>query len=725
MAGEKTHIKIRIGAAMDASVAAVFKDVEKQAQRGAKAVDAANKRSSKEAEKEAQKQAKAAETAANREIRATEKALDAKIKAAERAIKASDKAAAAMARDNAKAEADIRREVEKTTRTREREAGKQARTEARAARERDRFAGRTSHRATRFFWPNAPIGSMATRAAGDLMRGAGVDLSLGGALQRNFTNQRLATELSTAGYLEGKGGPAGTRQDPRKLEAEARQLAISKGVSSESILEAQRSYTAIGGDLGTARTAMPDLIDLAIATQSNLNDVAVAAALAGEQLQNMSGKERLAAINGIMRSIAAQGKIGSIEMRDMAKELSKVAAAAGQFEGDVSQNMITLGGLMQIARKFGGATSAAMAGTGVTSFVNTFGKAARDKEFTGHGVKLRDSKGGLRDPIQIIMDSLVASKGNTLELSKMFMDERGKKMVTGLGNVYRRAGGADDPNKGLAAVRALLNANNPAALSQTNINADGAAYRAQGTTKSIQAQERWDAALLRMRDSLVGSMDKITPKLEEFARVLGDVATWVAENPKTAIGAAIGLSIGRAGLESAFRLGLEKVILGGGGLGGAFSGRRLPAGAFGGGAASAGMILPTGAGGWAATAGAALGIAFVAASAGALGKAMIDAFFAWKKGEEDKRFASGVSDANKLEEIRGLTRGRIGRGPVLPEEMDRDARAKKLAQELQAKWKRRIAEIDSDVKPVYDRAGRQTGTTTLTREQAAERDALV
>jgi hypothetical protein len=59
---------------------------------------------------------------------------------------------------------------------------------------------------------------------------------------------------------------------------------------------------------------------------------------------------------------------------------------------------------------------------------------------------------------------------------------------------------------------------------------------------------------------LLPALEQLAPVAERLAKKLGDVATWAASNPGSAIVAAIAFAIGRAGLESVFRSMIEYVI---------------------------------------------------------------------------------------------------------------------------------------------------------------------
>jgi len=135
--------------------------------KGFRAAASESDKASKAIESDFAKQIKAAEKASNAEWKAFKKLNDDKIKQLNATEREQDKA------------------QRKETKNAEREANKQTALATQAAKkvdaEHQRFASRTSQRAVRFLFPN-PIGAfgMASRIGGDIMRGAGVDMSISG-----------------------------------------------------------------------------------------------------------------------------------------------------------------------------------------------------------------------------------------------------------------------------------------------------------------------------------------------------------------------------------------------------------------------------------------------------------------------------------------------------------------------------------------------------------------
>jgi hypothetical protein len=195
-------------------------------------------------------------------------------------------------------------------------------------------------------------------------------------------------------------------------------------------------------------------------------------------------------------------------------------------------------------------------------FANTFKKSARNKEFqaiVGKSAFTDKSNQFLRGPLDLIKDALLATKGDQIKMNKIFMDVVGARTITGLTKTFTGAGGGAG---GIAAVDKQLERMLKAQMSKDEVK-DSAA-RAAATTKSRAArfQNAWDSVADQTMSELLPSLEDASDGILKFAKVAGAVATWMVQNPKSAIAGAISVSIARAGLESAFRAGIERVILG-------------------------------------------------------------------------------------------------------------------------------------------------------------------
>lgn len=534
----QTTIRIKIGASADRSIEAVFGTLEQRSKRAARVVQqnlnsatAGNGRGgpyrSRVVEAGYESQARAAESSAKRQSKAFDSATKDQI-----------------------------RFFKQLSRVAETELNKQARAVARAAeqqarsaqRAQDRFATRTSYRATRFLFPppSGILGS-ARRMGSDLLRGAGVDMGLGGGIQRHVELQRSAIALSNQGYS----GAPGSRVDPNTLMAEARAVGSKYGFSPADIMKAHEAFVSLTGDMKTSREAMDDMAKLSAATGTSIEDMASAQANVANALGNTDNKS--VKVAAIMRTIAGQGKVGAVEIKNLATGMAGLAAKAPMFAGDVASNIEKLGALAQIARATGGAKSAREAVTGVERFADTFATPARVKEFKAAGVNVYDKSGKIRDPFELIKESLVATGGDPLKMSKLFQSVMGKRGVTGLTSAYTSAGGGQ---KGLQAVQAEFDKFTKP-MSKDMVDENAARAAASDAAKAQRFQNNLDVIASKLAADLLPQLEKLAPKVLQVAEAFSNLVKWVTDNPGKAITAAIVASIARAGLEAAARGALE------------------------------------------------------------------------------------------------------------------------------------------------------------------------
>ncbi|HVW29972.1 MAG TPA: phage tail tape measure protein [Polyangiaceae bacterium] len=402
---------------------------------------------------------------------------------------------------------------------------------------------------------------MAQRTASELARGLGVDLSLSGAISRNVERETIATALSNSGFHELRpgevAGPNNTRVSASVLQNEAKDVALRTGMDTTDVLQGARAFVGVTGDLDQSRKLMGDLSKISKATNADLTDVSRAAAKINAQMGETPTKaeDTLA----VVRLLAGQGKLGAAEMSDFAKSIGKIAGTAHQFKGDTTNNIAELSAMAQFAaQKFG--LNPAEAATSVTGFANTLSKNARVKEFVAAGIK----DYATLTPEQLVTRSLVATKGNNLALGKLFADVRARRVVRPFEQVFNAAtGGKTDSaslQAGVKAVEAAFDSLKHGAMSAGEVDKEFAAQMDTAASKAKIFQTQLDDVATGVQAKLLPAFEKLEPAILAFAETAGKVATWMVDNPKQAIGAAILAAITRGGIESAFRAGIETII---------------------------------------------------------------------------------------------------------------------------------------------------------------------
>lgn len=478
----------------------------------------------------------------------------------------------AMERDSAR---ETRRVERQATQERERDnqrilaqAERDAREKARVLIQAERMAARAARKAheenvrgVRSFASSATgttagIVRRGVGVAADIARGAGVQLDIGAGVQKRVALEKAAVDLSNSAYQEKGVGIQTQRVDQRALMEEAQKIAQETALSPESAMAGLQKFTAVTGDLATARAALADMAKLAKATGSNLDDVV---ATSGEISKGMgesatSEKEavdRAKQLYEIMKGVAGGGKLGSVEMSDAAKHGGRVAAAASQFSGGVSQNLLKMAAFMQEARGGGGAWNAATAAGAVSGLVTTFKTPARQKAFAAAGINIFDKDKKIRDPFALLTEAIDKTAGDPKKLQGMFANVVGARAMQNFANIYLdKSGGKTDAasrKAGRDALQAEMERMTAkATMSDSEVNTSFA--RAMDTTGSKVElfQQKLDRVVGDMADQVIPALMKLAPVALDATNGLSKMATWAAANPMQAAGAAMVAGLGKA-----------------------------------------------------------------------------------------------------------------------------------------------------------------------------------
>lgn len=568
-------IKIIIGAAQDRSVDQVFGSIEKRAQKAGQNI---NKSLSGTQRDGATQTFDKISAAAQRASKNVTNSFSEQVKAGEKAARAEEKIWQQAAKARAKAEDDASKEIirgfQRATRERAKELRKQEAEEKRAAKqvenERKQFAERTSHRAMRFMFPN-PIGmlGMAHRVGGDILRGAGIDFNLGSSVGRAVNAQAMATQLSNQGFMRNEQGPNGTRVSASVLESEARRNAQSSGYTTEQALASQTKFVDLTGNLDDARKAMPAILKLSGATGTDPEKMAEAWANVSRHMGDIPDKA--AKVEGLMRLIAGQGRVGSIEIKDEAKDLGKIAAMADKFGGDRATSIGKLATLAQMARAEGGAASSSQAATSIVAFTNTMTKGASLKNFFKAGFKESDIfnmtgsgknavRSSLKDPFEIIKVGLEKTGGDVTKFGKLFNSVMASRATNALAAAYNSDGG-----RNMKAVDAkLAQFGSEAALTTEDVDKAQSERMKTAAAQAVVFQEKLDEVGKEVASELLPALKDVEPYILKAAHAFGELVSWAGQHPVQAIFTALTLAIARAGAESALRSGIEGLVTGGG-----------------------------------------------------------------------------------------------------------------------------------------------------------------
>lgn len=509
-----SDIRIRVGAALDASVQKSFTTLGEAAKRAARDSEKEWRKTERELEQQAKSLLKAREKAERDAEKIVKQADREKIKSSQQTAREGKKAADQLARDEQRSAQErmrtfkeLVREVERDARQRvqlEKQANREIeRDQARSARAREREESKAAREKAKKpgFWGvrggrigigrRAALGvsggvaamygygGAALSAAGSML---GVNTDFAGMAHQGIENRAEAQQIVNAAPST-TGMSVQARQSlAAGVQQQAQQVANDTASDTHDVLDAMRKFVALTGDLETARSTIGDIAKLSRATGSSLEDMSAASAEVANHLGDVP--DRAGATLAVMRAIAGQGKLGALEIRDMAVQMAKLASQAPSFEGDTSKTIAILGAMAQESKLRGGSTSAAMAGTSVSSFASDISKGTTVKHWTAMGLNAftDSSHTKLRSPEEIILEALKKTNGDQVKLGQLFPNKMGFRAVKGFASIYSEAGGGQ---AGLKAVDEEFGRLSSAAMTQEEVTR---AFNAQMATSESQVQ---------------------------------------------------------------------------------------------------------------------------------------------------------------------------------------------------------------------------------------------
>lgn len=533
-------LSLPVGAHLDQSVSTVFNQLQEQAKRAGKAV-AEEAKAAARAEEQAWKQAE-------RERARLEKE---KIKGAQAAAKAQERAEKDAARETTEIAKEKVRAMMKIDAEMTRFHAQQARERAAADREAAREAERAADGAAKAWVKkrekqkrdmqstigavghlgmNAAIGAgrFGMNVLGDIASGAGVRLDMASHFQRASELQESATQLSNSGYMPGSAGANGQRVDPNDLMKQAYSVGNETGTGANEIMGAMGTFVGKTGDLEASRDTIKDLAVLSKATGANLTDMADAAADVSNQLGDIPDKG--ARIRDVMLTIAGQGKLGAVEIKDLASQMAKVASSAQQIEGNPGDNIKLLGAFAQEARQRGGAASATQAATSVQAMINTLKTPARVAAFKEKGIDVYNKAGMIRNPEEIVIQSLQKSGMDPVGFKKMWANVQGARSVEGFASIYRSSyahTSGSEQEKLAAATRAVrdeFKRLEEVSISEQELRESYAAAMETGKSQAEQFNNQLQEIAQDAQSQLLPALVALAPAVVQLTKSAADAA---------------------------------------------------------------------------------------------------------------------------------------------------------------------------------------------------------
>lgn len=379
------------------------------------------------------------------------------------------------------------------------------------------------------------VGSFAAMSAG-----IGGGLMAASAFRGMASKDKAARGLANQAFGTSGSGGKGRDQLRSEILNVSQPIAMQSGIPQADVIGGMRQFMSKAGDIGAAKQIAPFIADLADASETDMKDAGEAAGqvFMSAIAQGLSGDEALKATKDILAVMGGQAKEGAIELKDMAQQAGKLMSAAGQFKGDASDLANTMGAVGQMAIA-GGASSPEEAMTALMRLPDDVTKNNAHFKKAGIDVFSDASKTSLRDPGELIMESVSKTGGDLTKLQKMF-GLRSKKAVDPFRKAFVEAGGGD---KGNEAMRAMFSRFTSLKMTGEEIGAS-AAFSREGTGKRFaRIKERLDQklgpAVMRVIERMIPALEKMIPHLEKAGDALARFIEWFAENPLTGIGVLI------------------------------------------------------------------------------------------------------------------------------------------------------------------------------------------
>lgn len=394
------------------------------------------------------------------------------------------------------------------------------------------------------------MASKATSIVGSVLA-VGGGLTVAGAIQSQMRDEGMAKEIS----LNSQGAAS------KKDIIEAATAMGAQGFEREQALSALSAFIAKTGDVKMGIKVVRQLGDVANATGADLSELAKTAGIAFNTLSDAE-KSNPEATMAAVRDAAAKGRVGAVDIKDLAGYGGRVFGTAAQFKGGLSRNSGELGALMQISAESGAAIDAAEATESAKKLALDV-KINKAKLAKMGVTGVMDDAGQLNDVRTVFERLMVATGGDLSKLHKAGIDREGVRLFQKPAQVYSEARasalkqGKSEKianQEGLEAINKIMEKYRNASMTK-----DQAEQQAKERLKETDKQLAIAMEDLRVEvgTKLVPEFVKLIPVIKQAIPYVGklldkmiELAQWAERNPlKAAFATASALilkSIGEA-----------------------------------------------------------------------------------------------------------------------------------------------------------------------------------
>lgn len=506
-------------------------------------------RSAASAEKASLRASVAAEKAASRERIAI--------------VRAEEKEKARLKRDAAKGEVAWQRNVarqnriafqeEKRERTRAvRRAERQA-LSVRASRE--QFARSVGVGVQRI---GSTVGGLATGAAGIV--GLAGTAAFANAVTVQASESAQASKL--VNQTAKKGESVNSLRERRGVML--KQMQGIRGFTGGEAMTGVERFVTKTGDVDTATRLLPQLAQLSLATGTDLGDLSEAAGQAYNPLTDagVKGGDRDKQIMDVLRTLAGQGNIGAVEIKDMAKELGGLNAAMVKTSGPRAEMMGVAGAMAQAAIARGGAASAPETTTAVTRFMQDVTTKSGSLEKMGVQAFTDKSKTKLRDPRELIADVLDKTGGDLTKIGDIF-GAYGERALGGFSPLYAEAE-SKKKGSGRGAVMAEFDRFMKATLTEQDQKSRGESALTTEEAQFKEAMKQFNAEvgskLLPAVTKIIPAFERLTPHIGVLAEKVAAAVEFFTKNPLQGLGIVIAAAAAKEVASAGLGMALNKAL---------------------------------------------------------------------------------------------------------------------------------------------------------------------
>ncbi len=293
------------------------------------------------------------------------------------------------------------------------------------------------------------MGRGAIGAVGDAARGAGIDFSPA-ALMANYISAEQAAIRATNSGRSAQNKVA-TASDITATSASIDQAAVANKVSRTSAATALEAFVSKSSDIELGQQVLTDIGKIANATGADFTELATAGGVLSATMGDIPNKAD--AVTRALRIMARQGSMGTVEIKDLATMMPRIAAGANEYGGDYEKNVSDLGAIAQMAMK-GGAATAAEATNTSQAMARDILKGRTLKKFNAAEIPVFTDKTNtkMRSIEDIIVDVFDKTKGDKAKIAELLPNQVSARGVKALTDTYL-AGEKKKPGGGKDAIR--------------------------------------------------------------------------------------------------------------------------------------------------------------------------------------------------------------------------------------------------------------------------------